>query len=133
MCSAIPTDSTGRRCWADVVQKGFSSKSGVLSIVFGLALFISPVKLPSVVSEAMASIGQANTPVAMGLLGMFMAQADLKHLFGSKRAYVVSLVKLLVLPLFIVVVLAFCPFLAIKEVLTVVTAAPVGMRRANSR
>lgn len=109
-------------------KRDLALNPGVLSIVFGLALFISPVKLPSVVSEAMASIGQANTPVAMGLLGMFMAQADLKHLFGSKRAYVVSLVKLLVLPLFIVVVLAFLPIpRAIKEVLTVVTAAPVGM------
>lgn len=59
----------------------------VLAVVFGIALFCLPVKLPQAVSQPLFYIGQANTALSMILLGMLFAQfmSEKHHTHGTYR------------------------------------------------
>ena len=78
----------------------------MLSVAAGLVLFFTGwgAKLPSVISGTMVGISGANAPLAMVVLGVYLAQADFKSLFTEKRLYLISFVRLLLIP---VVTLAF--------------------------
>ena len=72
----------------------------MLSVAVGLLLFFTGwgAKLPSVISGTMVGISGANAPLAMVVLGVYLAQADFKTLFTEKRLYLVSFVRLILIP-----------------------------------
>lgn len=72
----------------------------ILSVGIGLVLFFTGwgAKLPAVVHSTMNGIAAANAPIAMFVMGVYLAQADLKNLLKNKWLYMVSLIRLLVTP-----------------------------------
>lgn len=85
-------------------KSGFNLKwlllnPGVISVIIGLPLFILQVKLPTVLMTPVSSIASLNTPLAMIMFGTYLSQTDLKKMFFRKEAYLVALVKLIVVPL----------------------------------
>ncbi len=83
---------------------------GTIAIVCSLALFISPVKLPKPVFQAIDSIGSLNTPLAMILLGAMLAQTNIKEGLSKFCYYKISILKLLVVPLVMMFVFKLLPF-----------------------
>lgn len=79
----------------------------ILSVGIGLVLFFTGwgAKLPAVVHSTMNGISAANAPIAMFVMGVYLAQADLKNLLKNKWLYLVSLIRLLVTP--VLTLLAF--------------------------
>ncbi|MDE5946441.1 MAG: AEC family transporter [Oscillospiraceae bacterium] len=78
----------------------------ILSIVLGVILFFLNIKLPSIISEALNFIGNLNTPLAMIVAGVTIADTNILNLLKKKRIYYVSIVKLFIIPALITILLA---------------------------
>lgn len=101
----------------------------VIAVIIGLVIFISPVKLPEPVYNACKSLGSINTPLAMLILGTYIAQSKISNLFTDKRAYYISFVKLIIIPILTAVLLKFIPnsIYDIKMVMYIASVTPTGM------
>ena len=73
----------------------------ILGTGIGLVLFFTGwgVKLPEILTGTMAGIAAVNSPIAMLVMGVYLAQADMKTLWNDKHLYILSLVRLVVIPL----------------------------------
>ncbi len=105
---------------------------GVIAVALGLLLFLSPWKLPEPVFQAVSSIGAMNTPLAMIVLGAFLAQTDLKQCIKSFALYKICAVKLLLIPCVTFILLSFLPLSQDSMVVAVIcsvtpTATAVSM------
>lgn len=102
---------------------------GVIGVILGLILFISPVKLPALLFQTMQSIAGLNTPLAMMVFGIFLAQTELHSLFSSKEAWMVAVIRLLVVPVLIVLLFILVPsqYEMIKLAVLLACSAPVGI------
>ncbi len=78
----------------------------ILSIVVGIIMFFLQIKLPSVMSKALEFVADLNTPLAMIVSGVTMADADIISLIKKKRIYYTSFLKLVLFPALIVIVFA---------------------------
>ncbi len=72
---------------------------GALGILIGLPLFLLNIKLPTVLASPVSYLGSMNTPLAMLMLGTYLAHTDLLEMFRRKENYIVAVLKLLVWPL----------------------------------
>ena len=101
----------------------------VISLLIGLLLFFTGLgaKLPVIVINTMGGIIAMNTPLAMLVMGVYLAQADMKTLWTDKRLYVISLVRLLLIPLVTLILLWILPIDKTVSLCLLLTAsAPVG-------
>lgn len=94
------------------VKTKFSIKSiilnpGVLAVIAGLPLFIFSVKLPAPVTDAVKYVASLNSPLAMIILGTYIANSDLKKLFLQKEHYLIVLLKQICMPLIMITVYKF--------------------------
>ena len=93
----------------------------------GLALFLTGLgaRLPAVVTGAVQGISALNAPLAMLVLGVYLAQTRLRDLVATPRLYALSAVRLLLIPALTVFwVLPAAP--AVKLAVLLAAAAPVG-------
>lgn len=101
---------------------------GSISLVCGLLLFVLPIRLPEVVVSTMGYLGSLNTPLAMLILGAYLAQTDLLRCLRDKTLLGLSVLKLVGIPLVLMAVLVWLPVPA--ETLTAVmigSIAPTGV------
>ncbi len=100
----------------------------VIAICIGLLLFLTRLPVPSLVVSTLGSIAGMNTPIAMILLGSYMAQLPIRQFLTEKRAYLCVLFRLLIIPLLTLLLLRFLPIGDSAVRLTVFLAAttPVG-------
>jgi len=78
---------------------------GVLGMAAGLLLFFLQIRLPGVLGTAVASIADVNTPIAMLVIGTFLAKNDLLKALKNKNVYIVSALRLIVVPLVVILLL----------------------------
>ena len=101
---------------------------GVLASLFGLLLFVSPVKLPGPVFSAVGLLADLNTPLAMLILGAYLAQINLKQMFLDKAVWKTTCLRMLLIPALTVGILLLLPVSDMaKLVLMVAVAAPTGI------
>lgn len=101
---------------------------GTVSLAIGLVLFLTPFTLPSIPSQAVGYVASLNTPVAMLILGSFLAQCDLKSCFRGRDVYLVTGLRLLALPLIMLVLYRLLPLPhAVRQSLLISVSAPVAM------
>jgi hypothetical protein len=79
------------------------SNPNIAAIAIGFLLFLTQIRLPSVVVDCMGGFSDMIGPIAMLVTGMLIGDADLKEVFTRKRAWLVCFCRLILLP---VVVLA---------------------------
>ena len=110
----------------------FLRNPGMLATIGGLILFASPVKLPGVLYTAIDLVGDLNTPLAMICLGCFLAQVELKQCFLDPSLWILSALRLLVIPLICMAALLFVPLgPEAKLTLLVGIAAPCAIAPAT--
>ena len=112
-----------------VSLKKILGNPGIIAIIVGFLIFISPVKLPKIVYDAFNFIGNTNTPIAMIVLGTYIAESGLTTLFTNKRTYFICFIKLIVIPLIMVGIYKLLPSSLndIKKVLLIAMSAPVAV------
>lgn len=104
----------------------------VLALLVGLLFYALPVGIPSVVKTSIRSIALCNSPLAMIIIGIYLAQAKFSDIFTLPDAWTVSLVRLIVIPLATLFVLRIIPNLSeeIRLSLLILASAPVGINIA---
>ena len=78
---------------------------GILGCAVGLVFFLLNFRLPALLGDAVHYLGAMNTPLAMVVIGVQMAGADIKSTFRNPRLYTAGLFKLLIMPLAALVLL----------------------------
>lgn len=98
----------------------------------GLMIFIFPGILPNVLSQSLNMVANLNTPLAMFVLGSYIAESSLSEIFKSKMAYKACVIKQIFTPLIIVFVLKLLPnhLQMLKMVLLIASSAPTGVTMA---
>lgn len=100
-------------------------KPTVLSAVIAFALFFANVKVPQGIVRVLGMLSDANTPVSTLVIGCSMAAYPLKDVLGNWRVYVITAIKLVVVPvIFFFVLRLFFTDPLILGILTVMTALP---------
>lgn len=101
----------------------------LMGAVIGLIVFFTGLgtKLPKIVSTTISGLAALNAPLAMLILGGYLAQSDLKATFLSFKLYWLSVVRLLVIPLITLGVFWLIPMSTdIKMAVFIAACAPVG-------
>ena len=75
-----------------------------VSMFLGAIIGISGITLPKFLTSAVSSAGACMSPLAMILTGFVVADYSIKKLASVKRIYLASILRLIVLPLFFVLI-----------------------------
>lgn len=85
----------------------------------GIVIFIANIHLPELVSKPIGLVADMNTPVAMLVAGVSVAQANIPKMIKKLRLYYIAAIKLLIIPLIFVCI---CRILPIPQTVTLATA-----------
>ena len=100
-------------------------------IITGDKSVVSPKKIvtnPIVIAVVIGIIAVLNAPVAMIVLGVYLAQTKLTELFTTKIVYVATVVRLVVIPMLTIAVLSLFPssFQDVRLAILISASAPIG-------
>lgn len=101
----------------------------LIAVFAGLICFFAGIKMPSDIYNAMDFLADMNTPLAMLVAGITIAQTNLLTIVRKLRLYYISLIKLIIIPIIVTGVFYFFrTFIDYNIVMTVIiaTACPVG-------
>ena len=110
-----------------ISAKTIAKNPVVIAIVIGIALFLSRLPVPGIVTSTLGYIAGMNTPVAMILMGTYMAKLPWRKLL-DKRAYGCVLFRLVIIPAVVLLVFWVLPISNQNVALAAYLAAatPVG-------
>ena len=102
---------------------------GTVGIAVGLPLFLLSVALPPILREPIHLMAGLNTPLAMIVIGFYLAGADLRKVLRTPAAHVAAGIRLVAYPL--LTVAALYPFRAgldrtMMLAVVIAASAPVG-------
>lgn len=72
--------------------------NGVIASVLALVIYFAQIPLPAVLTESLSFIGDTVMPLSMLVLGISIANVPMKEIFSSHKVYLISVVRLLVMP-----------------------------------
>lgn len=100
----------------------------ILATIFGVIVYFLQIHVPVVVNEFLIRIGAMLMPVAMIVLGSTFVNISFKKMLRDSRVWVMVLVRLFVLPLFVVLALTFIAkdYELVAYTLLVAMSAPIG-------
>lgn len=78
---------------------------GVFSVIIGLAIFLTPLTLPSLLHAPMDMVGGMTTPMAMLVVGGILGGTKIGNAFKNRKLIMTALIRLIFIPLIILVVL----------------------------
>lgn len=121
--AALMTGKKGGLTFKSVIKAPF-----MIAIIIGLLLFFTQLPLPGIITKTLGYIKELNTPLAMFTVGVYLAQTSIRKMFFRKSLYLVSLVRLLVIPCITMLLLCLMPpaWYDAKLALLLVSACPVG-------
>jgi len=95
---------------------------GTIGLLAGLPFYLFSVSFPAPIAKTVSLIASLNTPLAMLVIGSFIARSNLRTAFSDRRVYVVSLVRLVLVPACMCLLLLLLP-VPNKDVSTVCLVA----------
>lgn len=100
-----------------------------LSLILGILLFVTRLgdRVPQILRTSVSGIGGLNTPLAMIILGVYLAREDLKKIFSEPGLYLLCAIRLILIPLLSLALLWVLPLERGPALALLITAAaPVG-------
>ena len=73
----------------------------LIAIILGIVLFFTQIRLPVILGNTMSQISATLGPVCMIMLGMTMTEVKWKDIFSHSRIYLITILKMVVTPLFL--------------------------------
>ena len=115
-----------------ISPKKIIQSPAVIAFITALILFLLPVKVPDICMSVVSGLAAMNGPLAMILLGGYLAQVTVKELLTDGLTYMCMAVRLVIAPLITVFVLMLIPkdFIMIRMAILLAAAAPVGSNSA---
>lgn len=89
------------------IAKNFM-RSSTIAIGIGIVFFINRLHLPEVIAAPLSMVGDMNTPVAMMISGINLAESNFLSSLKNSRIYLISGIKLMVIPLMTLIMLLLC-------------------------
>ena len=93
-------------------EKSFSFKKVLLNInmimiFIGVVLFFTGIRLPDLLQDTTATVGDMVGPVSMLVTGMLIGNMDIRKVFTYKRVWLVTFFRLIFVPLVMIALLKF--------------------------
>lgn len=85
--------------------KALLTNINMISVMIGLVLLFTGWRLPALVQDTANSLNSMIGPVSMLVTGMLISQIDLRAIVKNRRIWVITLVRLIILPLCVLTVL----------------------------
>ncbi len=116
----------------EISGKKLALNPGLIGVTIGILLFLLPIRLPDILSSTISSMAVLNTPLAMLIIGFYLAKSDILAALKDKTVYLVSAVKLVAIPLLTLGVMYLCgvrgaPLVAMVTTASAPTAAATSM------
>ena len=91
-------------------EKGFNLKKiffniNIITIIIAITLFFAKIRLPEIITGTLSSVGAMIGPASMFVIGMLIGGMDLKKVLTNKKAYFISFMRLIVIPLIALLIL----------------------------
>lgn len=123
-------DGTGKMSLKNLLPspKRLFTAPFMIAVIIGLFFFLTRIPMPELIYKSIQYIANLNTPIAMFTIGIYFAQTNPAAMFRKPKLYLLSAVRLLVIPLISMAVLWFLPaeFAEMKLALLIVSACPTG-------
>lgn len=99
-----------------------------VSLGIGLILFFTPIRIPEIVTGVIGALAGMNGPLAMIVMGAYLAQISLVDLFTDRLTYLCAAVRLLIIPTLTILLFVLIPdqYNEVRFVALLLAAAPVG-------
>lgn len=75
------------------------------AVAIGVVIFLSPVRLPHVLSKIIDMLGALTTPLSMIIVGSMLTEVKIKEIFSGYYIYYSTAVRLFVIPLLVLFIL----------------------------
>lgn len=100
----------------------------MIAILVGAFFFLTGIPIPSVLEKCVTNIAGLNTSIAMFTIGIYMAQIDIPKMILKPRLYLVSLVRMVIIPAVAIGPLLILPesMNDLKMAILIAAACPVG-------
>ncbi|MCL2169775.1 MAG: AEC family transporter [Defluviitaleaceae bacterium] len=102
--------------------KGLLLNPAIIAMILGITFFVTGLRLPSPLEASAGFFSAATTPVAMLLVGSFLARCIAEHglikLINDWRTYIIAATRLIVIPL--IAYFAASPFIENQTALGVI-------------
>lgn len=100
----------------------------LIATIIGVLIFVLQIPIPGVVDGALDAVGALNAPVAMMILGVYLAQTNIKSIFVDGHLYFGSAIRLVAIPLISMLFLCLLPasLNEMKMTLLISASAPIG-------
>ena len=76
----------------------------IIAVVIGIVFYILQIRLPGTIDQALNYVADLNTPFAMLIAGVTIGKTNILNLLTKPRVYLVTFIKLLLVPLILVLV-----------------------------
>ena len=122
--------NTGKTSWKELLPspKRLFTAPFMIATIIGLFFFLTRIPMPDLIHKGIQYISGLNTPLAMFTIGIYLAQTNPAKMFRKPKLYLLSAVRLFIIPLLSMAVLFLLPaeFAELKMALLIVAACPTG-------
>ena len=112
---------------ASSISRKMFLNAPIICTVAGFFMFLFSITLPAPLEKSISYVGNMTTPLSMAVIGITIAQANIKHMLGYWRVYVTVFVRLLLIPALVFIV---CYFVGVRGPMlilpVIITATPAG-------
>lgn len=105
MCNSQQNESRVKLEWSQLINPG------IISIGIGFVIFLLSLELPAPISHTFEMLGETTTPLAMIVVGNVLAQVTIKDIFSNLKLWIVTAIRLILLPLIALAMLKGLTFL----------------------
>lgn len=95
--------------------KKILSNVNMLAILAGIVLFVTGLRFPGPVEDAIDSLSAMVGPASMLVTGMLIGGMDLKKTFAYKRLWLVTALRLIIFPLLVLALLKYSGMASLVE------------------
>lgn len=119
-CNKDKSERKVKLNWRMIVSPALTSTYIVIALVF------FQIETPKLIGDAIHLVGYMTIPASLLVIGSTLANIKVLEMFGNWRIYVMSILKLLVVPALIYVIYSNTPFdNRYTDVLVILSAMPV--------
>lgn len=107
--------------------KKIATNPSIIAVVVGIVLFCCSIDLTGVIKVTAQDMGNLNTGLAMLVMGIYLAQTDLRSLVRDRNLYAACALRLLAVPAIVIAVMVLLPLDPIvKLVVVIALSTPCG-------
>lgn len=98
-----------------------------IAIVLGIIFLITQTNIPQPIFNSLNHLGNVTTPLSMILVGLSISNSKIQEMFNDYKLYILSAVRLLIMPFLAIAVMKLIPFGStnlVPKVMAIVLAMP---------